>query len=568
MNNETTKKPEARATAPGAKAEPAATQTTSSAEASKPQQSAPVNKAPIAQSGKPENNHQGKNPNGCAQNGPATNATAQRDAAIANALMRQRLRYRLEHRPNGGSEIRNGAQDDSGSSLEADPTKTPTPHAISASAEGGCPDKPHRTLETILGNLEAALVRRKGKTPSITDEQRVALAEECEKMLGAISESELVLLLRPIRDTGLYLAVAGNFREFCEVFLQLDADHVNGLLDGPGKDDTATALTPAKGPPARRTRKADPCSTSPPGEAKPGPDAPDNSLAHAIQAGEPARPSGKREDDTTINSGSETASSPQATRSTPHNVATDPMPLSPAEPRSHAALLTELHKLHDEILGAAKMTLENAIRSGEILVGFKKEVGRGNWLRWLKDNVRFTERTARNYIRVFERRTELKSETVSDLTQAYRWLTEPRDATEPTETTEANEATKDAQSTVTKQNESHQSRNTKGKSAKKTSSQQKTSRGVQKPMGAETGAPIQAEVPAGAAEVPAIEATSQADPKQLIEDIADNVRFLVEKCRSALDAYPRGHTRLKAVLKSFITQMERVFKKAEMSVGR
>jgi hypothetical protein len=46
--------------------------------------------------------------------------------------------------------------------------------------------------------------------------------------------------------------------------------------------------------------------------------------------------------------------------------------------RSQAALLSELLKLHNDVMDAAKMTLTKAMRMGEILDGFKQTVGHGN----------------------------------------------------------------------------------------------------------------------------------------------------------------------------------------------
>jgi len=47
----------------------------------------------------------------------------------------------------------------------------------------------------------------------------------------------------------------------------------------------------------------------------------------------------------------------------------------------------------------------------------------GKWLAWLEENVGFSERTARNYVRVFENRERLKSASVADLNDAYLLLT-------------------------------------------------------------------------------------------------------------------------------------------------
>lgn len=47
-------------------------------------------------------------------------------------------------------------------------------------------------------------------------------------------------------------------------------------------------------------------------------------------------------------------------------------------------------------------------------------------MKWVGDNLPFTDRTARNYIRLFENRDKLKTETVSTLTSAYKMLNESR----------------------------------------------------------------------------------------------------------------------------------------------
>ena len=85
-------------------------------------------------------------------------------------------------------------------------------------------------------------------------------------------------------------------------------------------------------------------------------------------------------------------------------------------------ILAQIIALHKEITEAARATLDKAITLGELLRQEKERLGHGNWLTWLKGNVPFTERTARNYIRLYEHRDRLKSETVSDLTAAYQML--------------------------------------------------------------------------------------------------------------------------------------------------
>jgi hypothetical protein len=82
----------------------------------------------------------------------------------------------------------------------------------------------------------------------------------------------------------------------------------------------------------------------------------------------------------------------------------------------------EIIRLHAEILAAARTTIQKAIRIGELLLQEKQRVGHGKWLPWIKANVGFSERTVRNYIRVYDNRDRLKSANVADLSDAYALL--------------------------------------------------------------------------------------------------------------------------------------------------
>jgi len=86
--------------------------------------------------------------------------------------------------------------------------------------------------------------------------------------------------------------------------------------------------------------------------------------------------------------------------------------------------IQEITQLHSEIGGYLKMTLDKAIRIGELLHGQKAECGHGNWLPWVKNNLSFSERVAQDYIRFYDRRKELKSARVADLSEARLLLAE------------------------------------------------------------------------------------------------------------------------------------------------
>jgi len=85
----------------------------------------------------------------------------------------------------------------------------------------------------------------------------------------------------------------------------------------------------------------------------------------------------------------------------------------------------EIRKLHSELQGVLQNALDKAIRLGDLLSQEKARLKHGQWLPWLKTWCPFHERTATNYIRVFQNRERLKSETVSDLTGAYKLLAPP-----------------------------------------------------------------------------------------------------------------------------------------------
>lgn len=85
----------------------------------------------------------------------------------------------------------------------------------------------------------------------------------------------------------------------------------------------------------------------------------------------------------------------------------------------------EINKLHAEIISAARTSLDKAIRIGKLLTDARAKLNHGEWLPWLRRNISFTDRTARNYIRCFEERKRLKLETISNLADAYRLLEGP-----------------------------------------------------------------------------------------------------------------------------------------------
>jgi len=90
----------------------------------------------------------------------------------------------------------------------------------------------------------------------------------------------------------------------------------------------------------------------------------------------------------------------------------------------------EIVSLHGQIEGLLKQSLGKAIRIGQLLSEQKAALPHGEFIPWIKANLPFTDRTARNYMKLSENRDLLKTENVSDLRSAYALLAGPAEDTE------------------------------------------------------------------------------------------------------------------------------------------
>jgi len=75
-------------------------------------------------------------------------------------------------------------------------------------------------------------------------------------------------------------------------------------------------------------------------------------------------------------------------------------PTEEVRPAASAKLATEINEAHQRVEEAARASAEHARTAGELLLQAKAQVGHGNWLPWVRANCRFSERTAREYMRV------------------------------------------------------------------------------------------------------------------------------------------------------------------------
>ena len=80
----------------------------------------------------------------------------------------------------------------------------------------------------------------------------------------------------------------------------------------------------------------------------------------------------------------------------------------------------ELNRLHAEIEGKMRSTVQDAIRAGEILAQVKERLPHGDFLPWVKLNCRFSEDTAERYRHLFDHADKIR--TVRNLQEAYKQI--------------------------------------------------------------------------------------------------------------------------------------------------
>jgi hypothetical protein len=89
---------------------------------------------------------------------------------------------------------------------------------------------------------------------------------------------------------------------------------------------------------------------------------------------------------------------------------------------SEASELAEIKRLHTRIMSNARMCLTDAIELGGLLTTKKKKLKHGEWGKWQKNNLPFSQRTANSYMRCYDNRDDPKLETIANLKQAYQLL--------------------------------------------------------------------------------------------------------------------------------------------------
>ena len=100
-------------------------------------------------------------------------------------------------------------------------------------------------------------------------------------------------------------------------------------------------------------------------------------------------------------------------------------------------LASEIRLKHDQATEAAGTAIRLATEAGDLLIKAKEQLPHGNWGAWVQENCRFSERTARGYMRLareLPKLEESKRQRVADMSlrQAIKAVAEPNEA--PSET--------------------------------------------------------------------------------------------------------------------------------------
>lgn len=80
----------------------------------------------------------------------------------------------------------------------------------------------------------------------------------------------------------------------------------------------------------------------------------------------------------------------------------------------------ELDRLHAEIMGNMKKTVQDAVRAGEILLQAREKIGYGGFVGWLEKSCSIPQRTAYRYMSLKEH--ESKIATMANLQDAYKQI--------------------------------------------------------------------------------------------------------------------------------------------------
>jgi|GEM_PF-5693751 len=88
------------------------------------------------------------------------------------------------------------------------------------------------------------------------------------------------------------------------------------------------------------------------------------------------------------------------TTSSPATITIDSSNALGASTGEQSNSLASVTRLHNDILGHAKISLQKSIEMGKLLLNLKTECGHGKWRSFVVKNLPFADRTASNYMRL------------------------------------------------------------------------------------------------------------------------------------------------------------------------
>ncbi|TGK45532.1 DUF3102 domain-containing protein [Leptospira bouyouniensis] len=88
--------------------------------------------------------------------------------------------------------------------------------------------------------------------------------------------------------------------------------------------------------------------------------------------------------------------------------------------------VSEINLLHQSIVQDLSNAVQSAILIGEKLQEQKKLVGHGKWEQWMKENLEFSDSTAKRYIRLSENKQLVNRSSMTDLNSALKLISETK----------------------------------------------------------------------------------------------------------------------------------------------
>lgn len=84
----------------------------------------------------------------------------------------------------------------------------------------------------------------------------------------------------------------------------------------------------------------------------------------------------------------------------------------------------KINELHKELNGLFAQSIDKAIEIGKLLTEKKDELQHGEFIPWIKKNLVFTDRTARNYMRIYDNKDKVLN--AGSVFNAYKMLEAPK----------------------------------------------------------------------------------------------------------------------------------------------